>query len=312
MTERAGAQGSDLWLVTGVSSGIGRALAQEVLKRGMRVIGTLRKSRQIGEFEALAPGRALGVELDVTDAERVPEVLTAAIESMGGRIGVAVNNAGRGLPGSVEELPLRSMRELMEVNLFGPVSIIKTVLPFMRRQRAGHIVNVSSLAGVLGVQGMPVYSATKFALEGLSEGLRREVRTLGINVTIVELGLFRTNFRSNWSESSGGGSTAAVESISDYQHIAHIRAEMLAADGQQAGDPAKAAQAIIRAVEAPRPPLRLVLGRDALEAINVKLGSWRRELDEWAVLSRATDFDELPGSSPRAGESTRERGGAGA
>jgi len=287
---------SDVWLVTGVSSGIGRALAQEVLKRGLRVIGTLRKPQQIREFEALAPGRALGVELDVTDAERVPRVLSAAIEAMGGRIGVAVNNAGRGLPGAVEELPLQSIRELMEVNFFGAVSVIKAVLPFMRRQRDGHLINVSSLAGVLGVQGMPVYSATKFALEGLSEGLRREVREFGIRLTIVELGLFRTNFRSNWFQGVGALDAAAATSSDDYPHIAKVRDAMLAADGQQAGDPVKAAHAIMRAVDAPRAPLRLVLGRDALEAVNIKLASWRRELDEWAEVSRSTDFDEPQGS----------------
>ena len=274
-----------------MSSGIGRALAREVLNRGMRVIGTLRRAEQIPDFEALAPGRSLGIRLDVTDSERVQPVLQAAIEHMGGHVGVAVNNAGRGLPGAVEELPLQSMRELMEVNFFAAVNVIKAVLPFMRQRRSGHIVNVSSLAGVLGVQGMPVYSATKFALEGLSEGLRRELRELGIKVTIVELGLFRTSFRSNWAEAAPRLKPAAGSGSSDYQHIAKLRDEMLAADGKQAGDPARAAQAIMRAVDAPRAPLRLVLGRDALEAINIKLSSWRRELDEWATVSCSTDFD---------------------
>ncbi|MGA8708543.1 MAG: oxidoreductase [Steroidobacteraceae bacterium] len=297
MSPSAASHRSDVWLVTGVSSGIGQALAQEVLKRGLRVIGTLRKPQQIRDFEALAPGRAFGVELDVTDAERVARVLTAAIEAMGGHIGVAVNNAGRGLPGAVEELPLQSMRELMEVNFFGAVNVIKAVLPFMRRQRAGHLINVSSLAGVLGVQGMPVYSATKFALEGLSEGLRREVREFGIRLTIVELGLFRTNFRRNWFQGVGSLDAAAAASSDDYPHIAKVRDDMLAADGQQAGDPVKAAHAIMRVVDAPRAPLRLVLGRDALEAVNIKLSSWRRELDEWAEVSCSTDFDEPQGNA---------------
>ncbi len=184
------------WLITGVSSGLGRALAEAVLSRGEIVIGTLRKREQMAEFEALAPGRANSKLLDVTDKSQVRDAVTQAIQSAGG-IDVVVNNAGYGLSGAAEEVSDGEIRQQMETNFFGLVAVTQAALPFMRAQKRGHIVNISSVAGYKGILGMSIYSASKFAVEGFSEGLAAEAAHLGIRVTIVEPGAFRTRWASN-------------------------------------------------------------------------------------------------------------------
>lgn len=273
------------WLITGVSSGLGRALALAALARGDTVIGTLRQAGQLAGFEALAPGRAIAVRLDVTDKDQVRDVVAGAIEQAGG-IDVVVNNAGYGLSGAAEELSDAEMRHQMETNFFGLVAVTQAALPFMRAQRRGHFVNISSVAGYKGILGMSAYSASKFAVEGFSESLAAEAGHLGIKVTIVEPGAFRTN----WSSDTAIVRSARV--IEDYAATAGVvRAGLSQMDGRQQNDPAKGAEAIIQAVEAEAPPLRLPLGSDSVTYLRDKLAAMAKELEAWAPLSSSTRFD---------------------
>lgn len=273
------------WLITGVSSGLGRALALAALARGDTVMGTLRQAEQLAGFEALAPGRAIAVRLDVTDKDKVRDVIAGAIEQAGG-IDVVVNNAGYGLSGAAEELSDAEMRHQMETNFFGLVAVTQAALPFMRAQKRGHFVNISSVAGYKGIVGMSAYSASKFAVEGFSESLAAETAHLGIKVTIVEPGAFRTN----WS--SDTAIVRSVKVIDDYAPTAGVvRAGLSQMDGRQQNDPAKGAAAIIQAVEAEVPPLRLPLGPDSVTYLRDKLAAMAKELEAWASVSSSTRFD---------------------
>ena len=275
---------SRIWLITGVSSGFGQALANAVLARGEVVIGTLRRQEQVAEFDALAPGRAFAWQLDLTDRERVASVIKQAIERAGG-VDVIVNNAGYGLVGAVEEVSDREVRQQMETNFFAAFAVTQAALPYLRQQRRGHIVNVSSLAGVVGMQGMAIYGASKFALEGFSEALAAEGKHLGIKVTIVEPGGFRTSWASNKAL------VRAARVIEEYtQSAGAVRAGLGKYDGHQGGDPAKGAAAIIAAVDAASPPLRLALGPDAVQRIRDKLNRMLQELEAWEAVSNDTQF----------------------
>ena len=270
------------WLITGISSGIGKAMAEAALARGDAVIGTVRKPEQVNEFTALAPGRAFAYRLDLTDKDAVLPATTQAIQAAGG-VDVVVNCAGYGLAGAAEEVNDAELRHQMETNFFGTLGVVQAALPFMRKQRHGHIFNFSSTAGVLGYPGLSMYNASKFAVEGFSEGLKVEVAHLGIKVTIVELDGFRTN----WSSASA--IIRARKVIDDYVPSAgRTRKGLEQLDGNQPGDPAKAAQAIITVLTSPNPPLRLVLGNDAVTWIRDKLNSRLKELAEWEQVSRST------------------------
>jgi NAD(P)-dependent dehydrogenase (short-subunit alcohol dehydrogenase family) len=264
------------WFITGVSSGFGRALAEAVLAKGHKVIGTVRQEEAKAPFEALSPGNATAVVLDVTDEADVHTVVDEVVQHHG-RIDVLVNNAGYGLEGAVEEVSLDQVRDQFEVNVFGPVAVMQAVLPQMRKQRSGHIINVTS---------MGIYNGSKFALDGISEALAKEVKPLGIKVTIVAPGSFRTD----WA----GRSMVHVEKpISDYEPTAGAFRQSLAdRNGRQAGDPKKAAAAIITATEASEPPLRLVLGPDALRFVGDKLGALQAEMRKWEAVSASTNFDD--------------------
>jgi NAD(P)-dependent dehydrogenase (short-subunit alcohol dehydrogenase family) len=287
MTER-----KPTWLITGVSSGFGRALAEAVVARGETVIGTLRRPDQLAAFESLAPGRTLACRLDLTDHARVTAMVHQAIARAGG-VDVVVNNAGYGLVGAVEEVSDAEARHQMETNFFGALAVTQAALPYMRRQRHGHIVNISSLAGIVGTQGMAMYSASKFALEGFSEALAAEVKPLGIKVTIVEPGGFRTS----WASAHALARAARV--IDEYAPTAGVmRANLDRFDGHQPGDPAKAAAAIIAAVDAPNPPLRLALGPDAVQRIRAKLDTMSRELAMWEAVSKDTQLGVATAVSP--------------
>jgi NAD(P)-dependent dehydrogenase (short-subunit alcohol dehydrogenase family) len=273
-----------VWFITGVSSGFGRSLAEAVLARGDKVVGTVRKEAQIAPFEGLAPGRAYGVLLDVTDAESVPSAVEQAM-SRAGAIDVLVNNAGYGLFGALEEVSDSEARELFDTNVFGTVNVIRAVLPYFRERKRGHIVNFSSVAGVIGITGCSFYCASKHAIEGLSESLARELRPFGVHVTIVEPGGFRTNFAGGslkWSE---------IESPAYAETVGQMRRMMSGYHGTQAGDPAKAAAAVVRAVSAENPPLRLALGPDAVDVVRKKLASVQDNLEAWLDVSSSTDFD---------------------
>ncbi len=274
-----------VWFITGVSGGLGRALAQEVALSGDVVIGTLRKQDQIADFDSLVPEKTFGVMLDVNHPSHFEKVLNTAILNFG-NIDILVNNAGYGLFGAIEEVSLEEARQQMETNFFGALALTQALLPYMRERRSGHIIQISSMAGIKGVPGAGLYNASKFALEGFSEALALEVEPLNIKVTIVEPGPFRTNW-------AGDSSVRSATVIEDYASTAGSRiATINGYSGHQPGDPVKAAKAIIKATNSDNPPLRLALGKVAIDAIRAKLLSMEEEIEEWEKVGLDTSFDE--------------------
>ena len=269
-------------LVTGVSSGFGRALAQEALARGHRVLGTVRSEQARREFETLGPGAAVGRVLDVTHFDAIDGVV-ADIEDTMGPVDVLVNNAGYGHEGILEESPLAEMQRQFAVNVFGAVAMIKAVLPYMRRRRRGHILNITSMGGYITLPGIAYYCGSKFALEGISETLGKEVAPLGIAVTAVAPGSFRTDW-------AGRSMARTPRTIADYDELFDpIRATRQQKSGKQLGDPAKAAQVILDVIDNPSPPAHLLLGSDALGLVRQKLSDLAAEIDQWEAISRSTD-----------------------
>ncbi|KAG1467384.1 hypothetical protein G6F57_013041 [Rhizopus arrhizus] len=273
---------SRLILITGVSSGFGRALAQQALQAGHRVVGTVRNDEARVAFEALAPGRAFGRLLDVTDADAI-DALVADVEANVGAIDVLVNNAGYGHEGILEESTLAELRHQFEVNVLGPAALIKAVLPHMRARRRGHILNITSMGGFITMPGIAWYCGSKFALEGISEALGKEVAAFGIHVTAVAPGSFRTDW-------AGRSMARAPRSIEDYDALFDpIRSAREAKSGHQLGDPVKAAQAMLQIINSDAPPSHLLLGSDALQLVRAKLASMASTIDAWEQLSRSTD-----------------------
>jgi NAD(P)-dependent dehydrogenase (short-subunit alcohol dehydrogenase family) len=280
----AAGDGGRVWLITGASSGFGQAIAEAALAAGDTVVATARRTAAIEALVAAHPDRAHAIALDVTDVDRTAEVVSEVLHRVG-RIDVLVNNAGHTQVGAVEETTDRELRDLMEVHFFGPAALTRAVLPQMRRQGSGSIVQMSSIGGQLSFAGFSAYSATKCALEGYSEALASEVDPLGIKVLIVEPGSFRTNlFGSSRHES------AAMSVYEDT--VGPTRAMINSTAGEQPGDPARAAGAILAALGSEAPPLRLVLGNDAVDAIGTHLDMVRRDLETWETVSRQTDFDD--------------------
>lgn len=272
------------WFITGVSTGLGRAIAQAALARGDKVAGTLRDEAQRVEFSGLAQGRSFGYLLDVRSGEDVPRTV-AAVEREVGPIDVLVNNAGYGYEGSVEEAAPADVRAQFDVNVFGALSVLQAVLPYMRQRRQGRILNVTSMGGLLTFPGVGIYNASKFALEAINEALSSEVKTFGIKVTAIEPGGFRTDW-------AGRSMARAGRVIEDYAPIlGPISEARVARSGKQQGDPAKAAQAIIKIVDAENPPVHMLLGTDALSFVRQKLQALTQEIDAWEHLSASTDFD---------------------
>jgi len=278
------AQHGKVWLITGVSSGFGRELARAALARGDTVAGTLRSESKFADFRALAPGRAHAYRLDVTDLAAIPRVVGEVTERLG-RVDVLVNNAGYGQMGLIEELSEAEIRRQFETNFFGLLELVRAVLPGMRARRSGHIVNISSVAGSSGIPSFGIYCASKFAVEGLSESLAGEVAPFGIRVTIVEPGGFRTEF-------SGGSIGSAQRVMAEYAETpaGKVREMFAGYHGHEPGDPAKAADAILRVVDAAHPPLRLVLGLDALTMLRRRMASVIKDYDDWAELSSSTNY----------------------
>lgn len=275
---------SKTFLITGVSTGLGRAMAEAALNAGHRVIGTVRNSQAVSEFESLKPGLAHARQLDVTDTQAVFAVVKD-IETNISPIDVLINNAGYGHEGLIEESPLDELRKQFEVNVFGAVAVIKAVLPFMRQRRSGHIINVTSMGGRMTMPGVGYYHGSKFALEGISGTLAKEVKNLGIFVTALEPGSFRTDW-------AGRSMIRTERSISDYDDLFNpIRATREARSGHQPGDPAKAGQAILQLVASANPPTRLLLGTDALDYVTADLKSQEAEIKEWESLTRSTNYD---------------------
>lgn len=274
---------SKTFLITGVSTGLGRAFAQEALAAGHRVVGTVRRPDQIGEFEAVAPGRALGRLLDVTDDAAVVDVVDG-VEREVGPIDVLISNAGYGLEGTVEETGMDELRRQFEVNVFGSVATIKAVLPHMRRRRRGHIFTLSSMAGLTALPGVAFYGGSKFAMEGIAASLAQEVAGFGIHVTSLALGSFRTDW-------AGRSMVRAPRTVPDYDAVFDpIRAARQAKSGRQTGDPAKAARAVLRVIDADNPPVHLVLGTDALRVVEQGRQRLAEDIAAWADLTASTDF----------------------
>jgi NAD(P)-dependent dehydrogenase (short-subunit alcohol dehydrogenase family) len=271
------------FLITGVSSGLGKAFAEGALAAGHRVIGTVRNAEAASIFVALAPDRAHAVVLDVTNFDAVPEAVAEGERAIG-PIDVLVNNAGYGYEGILEESSLDDMRRQFDANVFGAVAMIKAVLPGMRARHSGHIVNVTSMGGFITMPGITYYCGSKFALEGISEALGKEVKPLGIHVTALAPGQFRTDW-------AGRSMIRAERSIADYDAVMDpIRAARQAKSGNQPGDPAKAAKALLKLVAAEYPPVRLYLGADALKLVEDKIEAMKNEIVAWEDTSRSTDF----------------------
>lgn len=272
-----------VWFITGCSTGLGRALAKRVLQQGHRCAVTARNPAQIEELVAEYPNTAKSLALDVSDPRQVSEAIAQA-ETAFGRIDILVNNAGYGYLAAVEEGEDDKVRAMFETNFFGLAALIKHVLPGMRSRGRGHIINISSVGGLVGNPGSGYYNATKFAVEGLSEALAKEVEPLGIHVTVIEPGPFRTD----WAGRSLKQTRIPLEAY--VKTAGARRAEILGRSGTQAGDPERAADAIIKAVESPKPPLNLVLGTDGLARVRTKFSTFLITLDQWETVTLGADF----------------------
>jgi NAD(P)-dependent dehydrogenase (short-subunit alcohol dehydrogenase family) len=279
------AQLSDVWFITGCSTGFGRELAKLVLDRGYRAVITARELRSIEDLTAGREGRALALKLDVTNKAEVAEAVKTAQSTFGG-IDVLVNNAGYGYVGAVEESEEDEVRAMVDTNFFGLARMIRAVLPAMRKRRHGSIVNISSNGGLLAFPGFGYYNATKFAVEGLSEALATEVAPLGIRVLLVEPGPFRTDW-------AGRSLRRSAERIAEYAETAGVALERLTSEsGKQVGDPVRAGEAILKAVESEQMPLHLVLGKIAVETARSKIELLRRDVDAWEETALGADYPE--------------------
>ena len=271
------------WFITGASSGFGHAFASHALKQGYNVVATARDPGKLAGLVAAAPVRVLAVALDVARPGDAAAAVDAAVARFGG-IDVLINNAGYGIVGAVEETPDDELRTIMETNFFGAVSVIKAALPTLRAQRSGAIVNISSLGGQLSFAGFSAYSASKFALEGLSEALAQEVAPFGIKLLIVEPGNFRTNLL--------GSGTREMPALEAYREtVGGTRAFARDMHGAQLGDPLKAAAAIELALSAANTPLRLQLGDDAVAAVRAHAETLLAELNQWQAVAADTQLD---------------------
>ncbi|MFF7440771.1 oxidoreductase [Streptomyces sp. NPDC008122] len=275
---------SKVWLITGANSGFGRAFAEAAIAAGDVVVAAARRTESLDDLVAAHPDQVDPVALDVTDTAAVDRVVTALVERHG-RVDVLVNNAGRTHVGSVEETSDEDLRSLFDVHVFGPAALTRAVLPHMRARRSGAIVQLSSVGGQMSLAGFGAYSATKFALEGMSEALAAEVGPLGIKVLIVEPGAFRTSL-------FGTGKSLSADTVADYADtVGATRAYVETGAGTQAGDPAKAAAAVLTALAADETPLRLALGDDSIDAIHAHLDQVRADLTAWDKVGRDTKLD---------------------
>ncbi|MFD9075187.1 oxidoreductase [Streptomyces lasiicapitis] len=274
-----------VWLITGANSGFGRAFTEAAVAAGDVVVATARRPEALADLVAAHPDRVEAVALDVTDLPAGRAVVEDVV-ARHGRIDVLVNNAGRTHVGATEETTDAELRDLFDVHFFGPAELVRAVLPHMRARRSGAIVQLSSVGGQLSFAGFSAYSATKFALEGLSEALADEVRPLGIKVLVVEPGAFRTGLFGNAS------SSGRIENEAYDATVGATRRMVEGGDGEQPGDPAKAAAAVIAALEADITPLRLPLGDDSVDALVAHLDAVRTEIATWEKTARATAFDD--------------------
>jgi NAD(P)-dependent dehydrogenase (short-subunit alcohol dehydrogenase family) len=276
---------SKVWFITGSSRGLGRALTEAALEKGDRVIATARKPESLEDLRSRHGERLRQVALDVTDPAQAGTAIKAGMDAFG-RLDVLVNNAGYGFFGAFEEMSADDFRAQIETNFWGVVHVTRAALPMLREQGSGHIIQITSVGGRHGVPGLSAYNAAKFAVEGLSEALALEIKPLGIKLTIVEPGGFRTD----WA----GASLAYATPLEAYRpSVGAMRDYLQPYDGQQPGDPRKAAEVILGIAGTPDAPLRLPLGNDALAVLRRGYKSSAEELERWAHLTKSTDFDGL-------------------
>jgi NAD(P)-dependent dehydrogenase (short-subunit alcohol dehydrogenase family) len=272
-----------VWFITGCSTGFGRFLAIEALAKGYKVVVAARNTKDVQDIVANYPETALAVQLDVTIAEHIKTSVAAALDKFG-QIDVLVNNAGIGYFGAIEESEEAEVRRMFEINVFGLAHMTQAVLPFMRKQRSGHILNIASIGGLRSFPGVGFYNATKYAVDGLSEALSKEVAPLGIKVTIIA----PSGFRTDWAGRSAHDSKIVIE---DYATTAgKNKGDIRGYSGNQPGDPVRAAKAMIQVVESENPPLRLLLGAAALKGARIKLEELKNDFDTWAEVSEGADF----------------------
>ena len=267
-----------VWLITGCSTGIGRAIAEAALERGDRVAVTARNPAAIADIVERFPKTAIGLPLDVADGAQV-KAAAAAAEQAFGRIDILVNNAGYGYLAAIEEGEESEVRALFDTNYFGAIAMVKAVLPTMRRQRRGHIINISSMTGLVSNPGAGYYSASKFAMEAMTECLSKELAPFNIQSSAVEPGAFRTK----WAGGSMKQTSTPLEAYADT--VGMRRGFIKSMDGRQAGDPVKCAQAVLRIALAPDAPLHLLLGHDVLAAFKAKLADLQKNIAEWEAVT---------------------------
>ena len=272
-----------VWIITGCSTGFGRYLAIEALAKGYKVVVAARNTKDVQDIVANYPETALAVQLDVTIAEHIHNAVKTTIQKFG-QIDVLVNNAGIGYFGAIEESEEAEVRRMFEINVFGLANMTQAVLPYLRKQRSGHILNIASIGGLRSFPGVGFYNATKYAVDGLSEALSKEVAPLGIKVTIIA----PSGFRTDWAGRSANDSKIVIE---DYASTAgKNKGDIRGYSGNQPGDPVRAAKAMIQVVESEYPPLRLLLGAAALKGARLKLDELKQDFDNWAELTEGADF----------------------
>ncbi len=274
---------SKVWFITGCSTGFGRNLAKEILLKGYKAVVTSRKKEDVEDITTSYPDTALALQLDVTKADEIEASVAEAVARFGS-IDVLVNNAGIGYFGAIEESDEAEVRRMFDINVFGLANVTTAILPIMRKQRSGHILNVASIGGLVSFPAVGFYNATKYAVDGLSEALAKEVSHLGIKVTIIA----PSGFRTDWAGRSAKNSEKIID---DYAASAHQNKNSIRGySGNQPGDPERAAKAIIKAVESENPPLRLLLGAAALKNARIKLEQLKTDFDTWAETSVGADF----------------------
>lgn len=271
------------WFITGASSGFGRLLAEELLKRGERVAATARDMAKVDDLARGYPGNARAFTLDVTKPAEIAAVARQAIAAFE-HVDVLVNNAGYGLNGAIEEVSEDEFEPMFQTNIYGLIRTTRAFLPHFRERRSGHIFNFSSIGGLIGGAGWGLYNTTKFAVEGFSEALAGEMKPLGVHVTVIEPGPFRTDFL-------GRSGKLAKRELPEYAQTAGKAREYLRTQaGKQPGDPQKAVEAIIAVADSPEPPLHLILGKIALTRFRDKLALWQREIAAWETVTTGADF----------------------
>lgn len=272
-----------VWFITGASTGFGRLLAEELLRRGEQVIATARNIGKVDDLVRQYPTNCFALPLDVTTPSQIDSAASQGVKAFG-HIDVLVNNAGYGVNGAIEEVSEEEFEPMFQTNLYGLIRTTRAFLPHFRTRRSGHIVNLSSIGGLIGSAGWGYYNTTKFAVEGFSEALAAEMKPLGVHVSVIEPGPFRTDFLGR------SGKLAQLE-LPEYKATAgKAREYLLTQSGKQPGDPQKAIEAVIAVVDADEPPLHLLLGKSALMRFEKKLADWKSEIEGWKEITIGADF----------------------